>query len=65
LLNGTPSTWATTAGGAGYDSATGIAFSTGSSNAVFIVGAYTPPAKFGYITLGSQGNQNIFLALLT
>ncbi len=65
LLNGTPSTWATTAGGAGYDSATGIAFSTGSSNAVFIVGAYTPPAKFGYITLGSQGNQNVFLSLLT
>ena len=56
-------TWSDLAGGTGPDVANSIAFDPTSSQ-VYIVGDYSPPAKFGKFTLGAKGAKNIFLASL-
>jgi hypothetical protein len=57
-------TWSDAGGGEGPDVAKGIAFDLPTGH-VYIVGDYTPAAKFGMFTLGAQGAKNIFLASLT
>jgi len=56
-------TWSDAGGGKGPDVANGIAFHVPTGH-VYIVGDYTPAAKFGAFTLGAKGAKNIFLASL-
>jgi len=56
--------WSDAGGGKGPDVAKSIAFDLPTGQ-VYIVGDYTPAAKFGAFTLGAKGGKNIFLASLT